>query len=259
MSMSIGAAGTRSIAPAYDPAAAAKVQAAVAALHATPDGRELADWLAASRIDIQVVPDAAFQGEYPGAGAVYDARSRQITIPQGLLDRPELVTTLAHEGTHAKDFAGRGRWGAQAFGMIGGTAKDAGAALVTLHNPVTAWLDSLTARQNEDEVHAYHVQAQVASELGRNEGSWALGQAADGAVLSEDDTRTRIASDDLYRMTPGNRAILGGGLALSVTSLAALAADRLGARSWPVYAIGGALAAAWVGADQVRAHRLAAG
>jgi hypothetical protein len=251
MSMSIGAAGAQPIAPA------AKVQGAVATLRATPDGREVADWLATHRIEIQVVPDAAFRGTYPGAGAVYDARSRQIAIPQALLDRPELVTTLAHEGTHAMDFAGRGRWGAQAFGMIGGSAKDAGAALVTLHNPVTAWLDSVTARQNQDEVHAYHVQAQVASELGRNEGAWALGQAADGSVLSEDDTRTRVANDPLYRMSPANRAILGGGLALSVTSLAALAADRLGVRAWPVYAIGGALAAAWVGADQLHARSAA--
>jgi hypothetical protein len=268
--MSIGAATMQpSIVPAPgpDPAVARRIQDTVAQLRTTEHGRGVGDFLVQSRMNVRVVDNVQFRGEFPGAGAIYDARSREIIVPRGALDRPEFVTTLAHEATHARDFADRPAWGLQVAGLLGNSAKDAGTALVTFHNPVTAWLDSLTARQNEDEVNAYHLQAQVAAELGRNESSWALGQGSDGSVLSVDETRGRVATSDLYRMDPMRRLVLGGGIAIGATSAAAFGVSMLahklrpssylGSHMWPVYAVVGGLATAWVAGDQVRAHRLA--
>jgi hypothetical protein len=235
-------------------------------LQATQSGREVAEFLTASRTQIRVLPDAEFARSYPGAGAVYDPKTKLISVPQGGLRHGSFITTLAHEGKHAMDFADRPHWALQSLGLIGGTATDGVKALVTLRNPVTAWLDSLTARQNEDEVNAYHLQAQLAHELGRNESSWSLGQARDGTPLPIDEVRANVATNDLYRMDPTRRLILGAGLGLGMTSVAAIGAQALAAKlrpgsflagnSWPVYAIGGAMTAAWVVGDQIRARRL---
>ncbi len=235
-------------------------------LRATESGREVADFLAASRTEIRVLPDADFRARYPGAGAVYDPKTKLISVPQGGLRRDSFITTLAHEGKHALDFSDRPHWAFQSLGLIGGTAKDGLKALVTFRNPVTAWLDSLTARQNEDEVNAYHLQAQVAHELGKNESSWSLGQARDGTPLPIDEVRSNVATADLYRMDPTRRLILGAGLGLGITSAAAIGAQTLAttlrpgsflaAHAWPMYAIGGAMTAAWVVGDQIRARRL---
>ncbi|MCW2927829.1 MAG: hypothetical protein JWM86_1797 [Thermoleophilia bacterium] len=251
-----------------DPGDAAAISAAVTRLRTTESGREVADFLAASHVEIRVVPNEVFKGRYPGAGAVYDPRTRLITVPQGAVRSPGFVTTLAHEGKHALDFKDRPHWALQSMGLLAGTAADGAKALVTLYNPVTAWLDSLTARQNEDEVNAYHVQAQVAHELGINESAWSLGQAASGEPLPLEDVRTRVATNDLYRMEPGRRLALGAGLGLATTSVAAIGAQALAGKlapgsflarhGWPLYAIGGAMTAAWVVADQARARRLEA-
>ena len=253
---------------ATSPANIQKIEAAMSQLRATESGRHIADFLVASRMEIRVLPDAEFARSYPGAGAVYDPKSKAISVPQGGLDRNSFVTTLAHEGKHAMDFSDRPHWALQSFGLIGGSAADGAKALVTFRNPVTAWLDSLTARQNEDEVTAYHLQAQVAHELGRNESNWSLGQARDGTPLPIDEVRSNVATNDLYRMDPTRRLILGAGLGVGVTSFAAIGAQALASKlrpgsflaghSWPIYAIGGAMTAAWLVGDQIRARRLEA-
>ncbi|MCW2921613.1 MAG: hypothetical protein JWL76_1487 [Thermoleophilia bacterium] len=253
---------------ATSPADIQAIETAMQQLRATSSGREIADFLVASRMEIRVLPDAEFARNYPGAGAVYDPKAKAISVPQGALHRSSFVTTLAHEGKHALDFSDRPHWAVQSFGLIGGSAADGAKALVTFRNPVTAWLDSLTARQSEDEVNAYHLQAQVASELGKNESSWSLGQARDGAPLPIDQVRSNVATNDLYRMDPTRRLVLGAGLGLGVTSFAAIGAQALASKlrpgsflaghAWPVYAIGGAMTAAWVVSDQIRARRLEA-
>jgi hypothetical protein len=253
---------------ATTPADAQAIEAAMSQLRATRSGREIADYLVASRMEIRVLPDADFARRYPGAGAVYDPKAEAISVPQGGLHRSSFVTTLAHEGKHAMDFSERPHWALQSFGLIGGSAKDGLKELVTFGNPVTGWLDSLTARQNEDEVNAYHLQAQVAHELGKNESSWSLGQARDGTPLPIDEVRSNVATNDLYRMDPTRRLILGAGLGLGVTSFAAIGAQTLASKlrpgsflaghAWPIYAIGGAMTAAWVVGDQIRARRLEA-
>lgn len=249
-----------------DPGDAARIAAAVEQLRATEAGRGVAEFLATSRVNVRVLPDADFAAHYPGAGAVYDPKTGDISVPRRALASPALVTTLAHEGKHAQDFADRPHWMLQSLALIGNTAKDGAAALVTLRNPITAWLDSLTARQNEDEVTAYHLQAQVAAELGRNESNWALGQASDGSPLPIEEVRANVATSDLYRMDPARRLILGAGLGLGATGLAAMGAQQLASivrpgsflasNSWPMFLLGGAATAAWVAADQVRARRL---
>jgi hypothetical protein len=274
MANSIGAAAPLPqayAAPAAVPAPAnpddgARIAAAVAQLRQTTSGREVADFLARTKVDVRVLPDSEFRSHYPGAGAVYEPKRHEIVVPQSALYSPAFVTTLAHEGKHALDFSDRPHWMIQSLGLIAGSAADGAKALVTAHNPVTGWLDSLTAHQNEDEVAAYRVQAQVAHELGRNESGWALGQAPDGTPLSEEDVRARVATDDLYRMDPTRRLVLGAGLGIGVTSVAAIGAQALALKlrpgsflaqhSWPMYALGGALTAAWVLGDQLRAHRL---
>lgn len=258
----------RAAAPSSSASDAQAIATAMQQLRATESGRPIADFLAASRMDIRVIPDAEFARSYPGAGAVYDPKTKAISVPQGALHRSSFVTTLAHEGKHALDFSDRPHWALQSYALIGGTAKDGLKALVTFRNPVTAWLDSLTARQNEDEVTAYHLQAKVAHELGRNESSWSLGQARDGTPLPIDEVRSNVATTDLYRMDPTRRLILGAGLGLAATSVAAIGAQTLASRlrpgsflaghAWPMYAIGGAMTAAWVVGDQIRAHRLEA-
>ncbi len=244
------------------------IETAMSQLRATESGRQIADFLVASRMEIRVLPDAEFARSYPGAGAVYDPKAKAISVPQGGLDRSSFVTTLAHEGKHAMDFSDRPHWALQSFGLFGGSAADGAKALVTFRNPVTAWLDSLTARQNEDEVNAYHLQAQVAHELGKNESSWSLGQARDGTPLPIDEIRSNVATNDLYRMDPTRRLILGAGLGVGVTSFAAIGAQTLASKlrpgsflaghAWPIYAIGGAMTAAWIVGDQIRARRLEA-
>ena len=113
---------------------------------------------------------------------------------------------------------------------------------------------------------AYHLQAQVAAELGLDESSWSHGQARGGAALPLDEVRASIASDELYRMDPTRRLLLGGGLAVAASSVFALGShvlatrlapgSYLGTRMWPAAALAGAVTGAWVLADQVRAHRL---
>jgi hypothetical protein len=251
---------------AANPADAARIAAAVAQLRGTESGREVADFLARNKVDIRVMPHRDFRAHYPGAGAIYDPKRHQISMPQSALGSSALVTTIAHEGKHALDFQDRPHWTIQSLSLIAGRAGDGAKALVTLNNPITGWLDSLTARQNEDEVNAYHLQAQVAHELGRNESSWALGQATDGTPLPLEDVRVRVATDDLYRMDPTRRLVLGAGLGLGVTSIAAIGAQALAGKlrpgsflashSWPVYALGGVATAAWVINDQLRSRRL---
>lgn len=243
-----------------------KIAAALSELRSSSSGREVADFLAANSVKIRVLPDSDFARRYPGSGAVYDPMTKLISLPQGGMDRPSFVTTLAHEGKHAMDFQDRPHWMLQSLGLIGGSAADGAKALVTARNPLTAWLDSITARQNEDEVNAYHLQAKVAHELGRNESRWSLGQARDGTPLALDDVRANVATHDLYRMDPQRRLVLAAGLGLATTSVAAVGAELLAeklrpgsylaANGWPIYALGGALAAAWVIGDQVRARRL---
>ncbi len=266
MTTSIGAPTYAPALPARSPSDAQAIAIAMQQLRATESGRPIAEFLAQSRMDIRVIPDADFARKYPGAGAVYDPKTKAISVPQGALHRSSFVTTLAHEGKHALDFSDRPHWALQSFGLIGGTAKDGLKALVTFENPVTGWLDSLTARQNEDEVNAYHLQAKVANELGRNESSWSLGQARDGTPLPLDEVRSNVATADLYRMDPTRRLILGAGLGLGATSFAAIGAQTLASKlrpgsflagnSWPVYVVGGAMTAAWVVGDQIRARRL---
>ena len=246
-----------------------RIDKALTELRTSPSGREIADFLAANSVEIRVMPDADFARQYPGAGAVYDPKSTLISVPRGSMDRPSFVTTLAHEGKHAMDFQHRPHWALQSFSLIGGSAADGAKALVTARNPLTAWLDSLTARQNEDEVNAYHLQAKVAHELGKNESSWSLGQARDGTPLELDEIRSNVATNDLYRMDPTRRLVLGAGLGLAATSFTAVGAALLAAKLrpgsylaghvWPLYALGGAMTAAWVLGDQVRARRLEAG
>jgi hypothetical protein len=259
-------AAARPLAAPANPEDGARIAAAVAQLRQTESGREVADFLARNKVNVRVLSDAEFRAHHPGAGAIYDPKRREIVMPQSALRSPALVTTIAHEGKHALDFADRPHWMIQSLGLIAGSAADGAKALVTFHNPVTGWLDSLTAHQNEDEVTAYHVQAQVAHELGRNESSWALGQAPDGTPLPIEDVRARVATDDLYRMDPTRRLVLGAGLGLGVTSVAAIGAQALASKlrpgsflaqhAWPMYALGGAVTAAWVISDQLRARRL---
>lgn len=276
MTTMIGSAPTAALAPRNatapsfaapaDPADAQAIATAVARLHTTGSGREVAEFLAANRVEIRVVPNEVFRGRYPGAGAVYDPKTRLITVPHGALSSRSFVTTLAHEGKHALDFADRPHWALQSIGMIGGTAADGAKALVTLRNPVTAWLDSLTARQNEDEVNAYHLQAKVAHELGLDESSWSLGQAPGGEPLPVEDVRTNVATADLYRMDPTRRLILGAGLGVATTTAASLGVQAVASKlrpgsylanhGWPLYAAGAAAIGAWVLADQLRARRL---
>lgn len=274
MTSSIGYPTAGPIAVPVRPAAAPNVDEArtiastMKRLQATEAGREVSDFFIQNQTMIQVLPDIAFARKYPGAGAVYDPRTRLISVPQGALARSSFITTLAHEGKHALDFSDRPHPMLQGLKLIGGSAADGVKALVTLRNPVTAWLDSLTARQNEDEVNAYHLQAKVAHELGLNESHWALGQARDGTPLSIDEVRANVATTDLYRMDPMRRLMLGGGLGVAVTSSAALGVQALAsklrpgsylaAHAWPIYALGGAMTAAWVIGDQIRARRLEA-
>lgn len=251
-----------------NPADAARIERALDRLRTTESGREVADFLAAERVDIKVFPDAEFTRRFPGAGAIYDPKTRDIVMPQRATASSSLVTTLAHEGKHAMDFDQKPHWMLQSLQLIGGTAGDGVKALTRFDNPITAWLDSLTARQNEAEVDAYHLQARVAHELGRNESSWALGQAADGSPLPLDQVRSRVATDELYRMDPTRRLVLGAGLGVATTMLGTAGVQTIAGKvapgsflakhAWPLYAIGGALTAGWVVSDQARARGLAA-
>lgn len=236
-------------------------------LRATGSGREVADFLQRQHVSVQVLPDAEYAQRHPDSGASYDPKTRLVVTPRSALRDPAIgATTLAHEGQHALDFHDRPAWYVDSVGMMAGTSGDALRALVSFDNPMTAWLDSLTARQNGFEVTAYRRQAAVASELGLNQSAWSHGQARDGSVLSKEETRADIATSALYRMSPTRRLVLGGGLGLAVTSSAALGAGALAGRlakgsylaahTWPVYAVGGAMTAAWLLADQIRAHRL---
>lgn len=242
------------------------VARAVQQLNATEQGRQVGEFLARSGVEIRVLPDEEYRAHYPGSGAAYDPRTRDIIVPRSQLFSPGMVTTLAHEGQHALDYSHRPPWYLEAVRIIAGSSGDAARSLVTFDNPLTAWLDSLTARQHEDEVVAYHLQAKVAHELGLNESAWSHGQARDGTPLPLDEVRASIAVDDLYRMSPMRRLLLGGGLGLTMTSVAALAGkglasklrpgSYLAAHSWPIYAVGGAMTGAWLIADQMRARRL---
>jgi len=249
-----------------DPEDARKIADGISALQQTEHGAEVANFLAESHIGIEVIPGAEYRQKWPGSGAHFDPKRNVIRMPDYQLDDTDFLTVLAHEGTHARDADQRAPWFIDVFRVLGGSAKEGAKALVTFQNPVTAWLDGITVEQNEDEVHAYHVQAQVAQELGLNESSWALGQAKDGSPLPLDEVRANIAGDELYRMQPWRRLILGAGLGVGVTTAAALGTQTLASRIapgsymaahvWPVYAIGGAMTAAWVLADQMHARQL---
>lgn len=236
-------------------------------LRATENGREVADFLASGRVKIKVFSDAEFSRRFPGAGAIYDPRSTDIVMPRRMLTSTSLVTVLAHEGKHAMDFGSRPHWTVQSAGLILGTIGDGAKALGRFDNPMTAWLDSLTSRQNENEVTAYHLQAKVAHELGRNESHWALGQASDGTPLPLEGVRENIATAPLYRMQPLRRLMVSATLGTSSTFFAASGIQSIARRirpdsylaqhSWPVLAVGGALMGAWIVGDQMRARRLA--
>ena len=247
---------------------AATVSRTVARLRHTEHGREVADYLVANDVKIRVVPDALFRSTHAGLGGVYDPRDRVISVPHAALGRTDLITTIAHEGTHAKDFSTRPNWLLQSVSTIAGSVGDAAKGLVTLRNPLTTWLNSVTARQHDDEVHAYGVQAQVAHELGMNESAWSHGQAKDGTPLPLEEVRSSIASDPLYRMGSTQRLVVGGGLGVGITMGAAFGAQAIASRlrpgsflashMWPTIALGGAMAGAWVIADQIRARSLEA-
>lgn len=260
--------------PAADPSSpyelgasdAAYIRSALDRLRGTQSGRPIAEFLGQEGVRIQVLPDADFSAKYPGAGAIYDPKTRMISVPRHQLDDADLVTTLAHEGKHAYDYRNRPPWYIDSLSVVGGSLGDGLKAAVTLRNPVTAWLDAVTYRQNTFEVDAYHLQAEVAHELGLNELRWAHGQARDGTPLPLDEVRANIAVSDLYRMSRGRRLVLGAGMGFAGTLLAGTVGQTIAAKlrpgsflaqhAWPIYAVAGALTGAWIIGDQVRAARL---
>lgn len=235
------------------------IDRALRKLGETENGRVIADFLSSGKTKIRILDDEEFRRRFPGAGAIYDPRSRDIVMPRQAVDDPSLVTTLAHEGKHALDFSTRPHWMLQSAQSILGTIPDAGKGLVTLHNPVSSWLNALNRRQNENEVNAYHLQAKVAYELGYNESSWSYGQAPDGTPLPLEEVRKGVASDPLYRLSSSRRAFLGMGLGMSTTAIAAYSVQNaasklrpgsyLAQHAWPVFAAGAALTSAFVLAD----------
>jgi hypothetical protein len=262
--------GVATLQPAVlEPRDKQRIDATITRLLRTESGRDIAQFLADGRVEIEVFEDEEFSRRFPGAGAIFDPRTNDIVMPRRALDSSSLITTIAHEGKHAVDHATGSHWALESLKLVGGTVGDGAAALLRLDNPVTGWLDSITARQNEKEVAAYRLQAEVAHELGRNESSWSLGQAADGTPLPEDEIRRNVAMDDLYRMSSGRRLVLGSALGLGATSMAAWAVQSaatalkpgsfLAKHAWPVFVAGGALAGAFVLGDQQRSRKLDSG
>lgn len=252
-----------------DPVHRRLFQEANGLLASTESGREVAEFLDSGEVKVRIFDDAEYNRRFPGSGASFQPAFSTFNAPErALTPKPYAATVLAHEGQHAIDAGSKGSFILKTFGAMGGSVTDAVGAATRLENPMTGWIDGFTGRNNETEVNAYRRQAQVAIELGLNQGRWAHGQNPDGSLRSDDEIRQSLATDPLYRLSSGKRLLFGGAMGTLGTMVGAGAASfaigklapnsYLASHAWPLYAAGAALTGAAILGDQLESRSLEA-
>lgn len=238
------------------------VDRAIDQIDATSAGGEVASVLRERRDRIVVLDEPG--GVLPGgAGGRWDTATQKLYILRSELEHPAGATLLAHEAVHMRDGGSRLRVFGDALAGIGRAGVDMLLAPAQLRNPVTAAVDGIRgAFQIPAEVDAYHLQAQVARELGLRSATL---HREDGSPRSREELRDWLVHDDLYQLPPAARGAIGGGFAViggrASGQLANAAIARLAPQSWvgrhPIAVTTGALAL-WAGLlaqDQVAARR----
>lgn len=163
----------------------------------SPAARELLTQLRADGTRIHVVPDAEYYADRPyTSGASYDYVENVIRIPRSRVhdDAVRAAVMLAHEAQHHADMP---MW---REGALRGRDGFSGAvdAVPELRSPVTGFQQAVRERRDGHEVSAYHLQARVASDLGRPE-LGGLGVDEKGAPKDETAVRQELTNSSLYR------------------------------------------------------------
>lgn len=187
-----------------------KIDAGIERLAATESGRELAALLRERRDDVVVVDDD--DPVLPeGAGGRWDPNRGKLYMQRDQLDATGWETLLAHEAQHMRSAGGIPQTAVRSLRSVGRGILDAVIAPFQLRNPVTAAVDGVRgAFQIDEEARAYHVQAQVAQELGL-QGDFL--QHEDGTPRSEDELREWLLDEPLYAQPPIMRGAVGVGFA----------------------------------------------
>jgi hypothetical protein len=239
----------------------ALVDAAIDRLASIPSGRELAELLRSHRDDIVVLEPG--DPKLPaGSGGRWDPAAGKLYMARDQLGVTGYETLIAHEAQHMRSAGGVPKMVLRVAKSMGTALLDMAIAPFRLRNPVTAAVDGVRgAYQVNEEVDAYHVQAQVASELGVHADFL---QNADHSPRSKDELRTWLLDEPLYAQPPLLRGAIGVGfgylLGRAGSQLVNTAVHRLAPQSWvgrhpiAVTAAGLTIGAALLVQDQL-AHR----
>lgn len=208
---------------------------AIERLSRTEHGRELALLLRERRDDVVVLDGSG--GVLPeGAGGAWVPARQKLYIRRDQLEHPAGITLLAHEAVHMRDAGSRAAAFGQSLLGVGRSLVDMAVAPVLGRNPVTAAVDGVRASfQVPMEVDAYHLQANLAQELGLRSD---VLQHADGSPRSREELRSWLLENPLYQLPPAARAAVGAGFAVLGGRASGHLVNAAAARLAPTSAVG---------------------
>ncbi len=210
------------------------LERAIVQLEGTESARELAAMLRERRDDIEVL-DAPDPRLPEGAGGRWDPARGKLLIYRNQLEHPAGATLLAHEAQHMADRGGLATTFGHALLGVGRAVGGMLLAPLRLTNPVSAAIDGVRSGfQVPAEAAAYHLQAEVAEELGLYAPSL---QHEDRSPRSERELARDLLEHPLYQLPPVMRTTIGAGFAYvggrASGQLANAAIARLAPSSWP--------------------------